>query len=85
MLVFARIDEPFLDIACEAVEGLLDVDVALCADFEEGDAQLVGEGLTLFRADCALFLPVAFVPDEDLVDAFAGVLFDVGEPRADVW
>lgn len=85
MLVLARIDEAFLDIACEAVEGLLDVDVALCADFEEGDAQLVSQGLSLFCADGALLFPVAFVSDKDLVDAFAGVLLDIGEPGSDVW
>jgi len=38
----------------------------------------------LLGADGALFFPVAFVADEDLVDAFGGVLFDVGEPGADV-
>jgi hypothetical protein len=27
--------------------------------------------------DCAFFFPVAFVADEDFVDAFRGVLFDV--------
>ena len=32
----------------------------------------------------AFLFPVAFVADEDLVDAFGGVLFDVGEPGADV-
>ena len=35
-------------------------------------------------ADGAFFFPVAFVADEDFVYAFAGVLFDVGEPGADV-
>ena len=34
--------------------------------------------------DGAFLLPVALVADEDLVDAFGGVLFDVGEPGADV-
>ena len=33
-------------------------------------------------ADLALFFPVAFVADEDLVDAFGCVLLDVGEPGA---
>jgi hypothetical protein len=39
----------------------------------------------LLRGDCALFFPVAFIPDEDFVDAFAGVLLDVGEPCANIW
>jgi hypothetical protein len=33
--------------------------------------------LALLGADDALFFPVAFVADEDFVDAFRGVLFDV--------
>jgi len=39
----------------------------------------------LLRADRPLLFPVAFVADEDLVDAFGCVLFDVGEPGSDVW
>jgi hypothetical protein len=33
--------------------------------------------LALGGADDAFFFPVALVADEDFVDAFAGVLFDV--------
>ena len=65
-----RIDDALLDVRCEAVEGLVHVDVALGADLEERDAEFVGEGLALFCGDGALLLPVAFVADEDLVDAF---------------
>jgi hypothetical protein len=41
--------------------------------------------LALFRGDGALLLPVAFVADQDLVDAFTGVLLDVGEPCSYVY
>jgi len=78
------IDQPRLDIRCERVEGLVNVDVALCADLEEGDAEFVCKRLALFCGNCALFFPVALVANEDLVDAFGGVLLDVGEPCADV-
>ena len=79
-----RVDDAFLDITREAEEGLLDVDIALGRDFHEGDAELVGQCLALFGGDGAFLLPVAFVADEDFVHAFGGVLFDVGEPGADV-
>jgi hypothetical protein len=79
------VDEARLDVRGERVEGLVDVDVALGRDLEEGDAELVGQRLALLRGDGALFLPVALVADEDLVDALGGVLLDVGEPRADVY
>lgn len=78
------IDDALLDIGGEAVEGVLDVDVALGGDLHEGDAQLVGQLLALFAGYHALVLPVALVADEDLVDALGGVLFHVGEPGADV-
>jgi hypothetical protein len=78
------VDEALLDIRGERVEGLVDVDVALCRDLKEGDAEFVGEGLAALGADGTLLFPVALVADEDLVDAFGGVLLDVGEPRADV-
>ena len=78
------VHQSLLDICREGEKGLFDVDVALCADFHEWDAELVGEGLTLFCAYGTLLFPVALVANQDLVDAFAGVLFDVGEPGADV-
>ena len=34
----------------------------------------------MFCRDRAFLLPVAFVANQDLVDSFRGVLFDVGEP-----
>lgn len=78
------IDQPCLDVARERVEGLVDVDVALCADLEEGNAEFVCKGLALFCGDGALLFPVALVADKDLVDSLGGMLFDIGEPCADV-
>lgn len=78
------VNQALLDIAREAVKRLVDVDVALRGDLEKRDAEFVGKRLALFCGDCALFLPVALVADEDLVDAFGGVLLDVGEPCADI-
>lgn len=63
---------------------MVDVDVALCGDLEERNAEFVGEGLATLCADGTLLLPVALVADEDLIDAFGCVLLDVGEPGADV-
>lgn len=79
-----RIDNALLDIAREVEEGLFDIDVRLGRDFHEGDAKFIGEGLALLDGNSALLLPVALVADEDFVDAFGGVLLDVGEPRPDV-
>ena len=84
LVVLGVVDEALLDVGGEAVEGLVDVDVALGGDLEEGDAELVGEGLALFLGDDALVLPVALVANQDLVNALGGVLLDVLEPRADV-
>lgn len=78
------IDEALLNIRGERIEGLVDVDVALCRDLEEGDPELIGEGLAALGADGTLLFPIALVADENLVDAFGGVLLDVGKPRADV-
>ena len=84
LLRLLGVDDALLDVACEAEEGLLDVDVRFRADFHEGDAELVGERLTLLGGHCALLFPVTFVANEDLVNALGCVLLDVGEPGADV-
>lgn len=76
--------QALLDVRGEGVKGLVDVDVALCRDLEERNAEFVCECLALFCADGALLFPVALVADEDLVDALGGVLLDVGEPCANV-
>lgn len=62
-LIPRAVHKALLDVGGEAVEGLVDVDVALCADLEERNAQLVGELLAALRADGALLLPVALVAD----------------------
>ena len=79
-----RVDQPLLDVTSQAVEGLVDIDVALRRHLEEGNTKLVGEGLALFCRDGALLFPVALVADQDLVDAFGGVLFNVSEPCANI-
>lgn len=79
------IDDALLDVGREAVEGLLDVDVGLGRDLEEGDAELVGERLAPLRRHHPLLFPVAFVADQDLVHAFGGVLLDVGKPGSDIF
>jgi len=84
LLRLRRINNPLLDIRREAIKRLLHINIALGRDFHEGDAELVGELLAALDADDAFFLPVAFVADEDFIDAFGGVLFDVGEPGSDV-
>lgn len=83
-LVLGRVDDALLYVGREGVEGLVDVDVALGRDLEEGDAQLVRQRLSLFCADRPLLLPVALVADQDLVDALGGVLLYVCEPGADI-
>ena len=83
--VLGRVDDALLDVGGQAVEGLVDVDVALGRDLEEGNAQFVGKSLALLRGYYPLLLPVAFVADQNLVDALGGVLLDVGEPGADVY
>jgi hypothetical protein len=84
LLRLLGVDDALLDVACEAEEGLLDVDVWLSADLHEGNAKLVGERLALLGGDCALLFPVTLVANEDLVDAFGRMLLDVREPGADV-
>lgn len=76
-LLLGGIDDALLDITGEGEEGLFHVDVALCRDLHEGDAEFVSQSLALGGGDSALLFPVTFVADEDLVDAFGGMLFDV--------
>lgn len=83
-LCLGGVHDALLDIGGQAVEGLVDVDVALGRDLEEGDAQLAGELLALLRGNDTLLLPVALVADQDLVDTLGRVLLHVGEPCSDV-
>lgn len=73
-----------LDVAREAEEGLLNVDVAFGRDLHEWYSKLVGKCLALLSRDSALLFPITFVANQDLVDAFSCMLLDVREPRSDV-
>lgn len=84
-VVLGGIDDALLDVGGQVVKGLVDVDVALSRDFEEGNAELLSQGLALFGRDGALLLPVALVANQNLVDALCGVLLYVCEPGADIY
>ena len=84
LLRLLGVDDALLDVACKAEEGLLDVDVRFRANLHEGNAELVGKGLTLLGRNGALLFPVTLVANQDLVDALGRVLLNVGEPCADV-
>lgn len=83
-LLLLRVYQALLDVRREAVECLVDVNVALGRNLEERDAELIGEGLPLLGGDGALLFPIALVANEDLVHAFGSMLLDVGEPGTDV-
>lgn len=68
---------PFLDIRCKAVERLLNVDVVLGRNLEEGNTEFISELLALFSRDCPFFFPVTLISNEDLVYTFTSMLFDV--------
>jgi hypothetical protein len=72
------------DVPCECEESLLDSLVCLRTRFEEPEPKLVGELTPLLDRDSSLVVPVALVPDQDLVDTLGGVLLDVGVPCADI-
>ena len=63
---------------------LLDTLVRLGTRLEKPEPELVGQRTALVERDGPLLVPVAFVPDEDLVDAGRGVLLNVGVPGPDV-
>jgi len=85
LLWLARVDDSLLDVSREAVKRLLNVLVRLGRHLEERNAELVGQRLAPLDRYHSLLFPVALVADEDLVDAFGCVLFDVCKPGADVW
>jgi hypothetical protein len=84
LLWLLRIHKSLLDVARQAEECFLYVDVALRRDLHEGNAKLISQCLTLLCRDRSLLLPVALVADEDLVDAFCSVLLYVREPCPDI-
>lgn len=84
LLRLLGVDDALLDVACKAEECLLDVDVRFRANLHEGNAELVGKGLTLLGRNGTLLFPVTLVANQDLVDALGRVLLNVREPCADV-
>ena len=83
-VVLGGVNDALLDVGCQVEKRLVDIDVALGRDFHERDAKFVGKRLALLSRDCPLLLPIAFVANQNLVDALGGVLFHVGEPGSDV-
>lgn len=77
MIALRGVHDLLLDVSSQAVESLLDVDIALCRDFEERNAEFISELLSSLGGDCSLLFPVAFVSDQNFVDTLAGMLFDV--------
>lgn len=78
------IHDSLLDIACQAVKCLVNVDVALGRDLHERYSQFVGECLPLLSRNCSLLFPVTLVTDQNLVDTLGRVLLNVGEPCPNV-
>lgn len=66
-------------------ERLLDTLVRLRARLQESQPKLVRKLPTLLNSHCAFLVPIAFVSDEDFVDASRSVLLDVRVPSSDVW
>ena len=69
----------------ESEEGLFDAVVDFGRSLHESDAKLIGKLSTLVHGDRPFVRPIRFVTNENLIDAFGRMLFDVGVPRADVW
>ena len=69
---------------CQCEKCLLDTLVYLCRSLHEFDAELVRELAALFLCNRPLVRPVRLVADEDLVDAFRGMLLDIRVPCADI-
>lgn len=80
LALLLRVNDSLLDVRGQRIERLIDVDIALCRDFEERHAEFVCKRLSFLCRYGALLFPIAFVANEDLVDALGGVLFDVREP-----
>lgn len=79
------INDSFLDVGCQAVEGLLNIDVPFCGYLHEWNAKLIGQLLTSFRRYGSLLFPVTLVPNQDLIHAFRSMLLDVRKPSPDVY
>lgn len=79
-----RIYESRLDLSSQMEEGFLDVGIRLGRRLDIRHTELFGKLFCLLYRHDPLLFPVRLVADEDLGDAFAGVLFDVGVPCAHV-
>jgi hypothetical protein len=84
-ICFRRVDDSLLDICRQAVECLLNIDVALRRDLEEWDAKLVRQLLTPFRRYHPSVFPITLVSDQDLIYAFCSMLLNVREPSPDIY
>lgn len=82
LVLLLCIDYALLDVCSETVEGLIDVDITLCRDFEKRDVELVSERLAFFCRHGTLLFPIALVSYENLVDAFGSMLLYIGKPSA---
>lgn len=58
---FRSVDNALLDVASEAVECFLHIDVTLRRHLKKWDAQLIGKLLASLRRDDALVFPITFV------------------------
>lgn len=67
----------FLYLGSEIIESLFNVDIVLGGNLEEGDAQLICQLLALLSRNSPLFLPVAFISNEDLVHTLTCMLFNI--------
>lgn len=79
-LLRRRVQQSLHDLSRETQERVLDIDVGLGGRLDELYTEGVGEGLTLFLRNDPLFVPIALVANQDLVDVLACVLLDVAEP-----
>jgi hypothetical protein len=82
LVLLLCVDYALLNVCSETVECLVDIDISLCRNFKEGDAELVSECLAFFCRHGTLLFPIALVTYENLVDAFGSVLLHVGKPSA---
>ena len=80
-----RVDESRLDFACQVEEGFLDVGIRLGRRLNVRNAELLGQLFALLGGDRSLLLPIRLVANQNLGDAFAGMLLDVGVPRSYVF
>lgn len=69
---------------CQAEESIFNTLVDLCASFHELDSEFFSQFATLFLGNSTLVVPIALVPNENLVDALGSMLFNVLVPGSDI-